>query len=300
MKRLATAAAATALLTLTACGGGGGGDGAAGGTGAAPAPADAVTAEFSQAAADLLPQAIKDSGTMTWTGAPKPPFYVDGADGFTGLGPDLEAAMEQVLDIDIEFQPTDGLNSVLLSLQSARADFFIGGVRATPERQKDFDLVGWLTIGPSYLISSDRADELKAPGDLCGNTVAYEEGSSMESFVTKLAEECSAGGGETLTPLPLTADGARLAVDSGRADAFAANESDGRYIQLQREGRYEVIVQDTGSSDLTAGMALRGSGVGEAVTAAFQALIDQGVYEELMTKWNLADSMVDEPVLNPA
>lgn len=297
MKRLMTAAATAALLTLAACGGSGddGGESADASDGAG-----AVQAEFSQEAADLLPQAIQDSGTMTWTAAPKPPFYVDGEDGFTGLGPDLQAAMEQVLGVDIEFQATDGLNSVLLSLQSGRADFFVGGVRATPERQQDFDLVGWLTVGPSYLIPAERADELTEPGDLCGLTVAYEEGSSMESFVTALAEDCAGGSDGELTPLPLTADGARLAVDSGRADAFAANESDSRYIQLQREGRYEVIVEDTGTSDLTAGMSLAGSGVGEAMAAAFQALIDQGVYEELMTEWNLADSMVDESVLNPA
>jgi polar amino acid transport system substrate-binding protein len=202
-----------------------------------------------------------------------------------------------VLGVDIEFQPTDGLNSVLLSLQSGRADFFVGGVRATPERQQDFDLVAWLTVGPSYLIEADRADEITSPDDLCGLTVSYEEGSSMQSFVEALAEEC---GDDTLTPLPLTADGSRLAVDSGRADAYAANESDARYIQLQREGRYEVVVEDTGTSDLTAGMALKGTGLGEAMEAAFRALIDQGVYQDLMERWNLADNAVDEPVLNPA
>jgi polar amino acid transport system substrate-binding protein len=289
-----TAATAVALLALTACGGSDGTSEDAAGTSSG---AGEVQAEFSQEAADLLPQAIQDSGTMIWTGAPKPPFYVDGADGFTGLGPDLQTAMEQVLGVDIEFQPTDGLNSVLLSLQSGRADFFVGGVRATAERQQDFDMVAWLTVGPSYLIEADRADEIRTPEDLCGLTVSYEEGSSMQSFVEALAEEC---GEDTLTPLPLTADGSRLAVDSGRADAFAANESDARYIQLQREGRYEVVVQDTGTTDLTAGMALKGTGLGEAIQAAFQALIDQGVYQDLMERWNLADNAVDEPVLNPA
>ncbi|SCX40334.1 polar amino acid transport system substrate-binding protein [Klenkia marina] len=293
MKRLMTAATAAALLALTACGG----SGEASEESAATSGAGDVQAEFSQEAADLLPQAIQDSGTMIWTGAPKPPFYIDGADGFTGLGPDLQTAMEQVLGVDIEFQPTDGLNSVLLSLQSGRADFFVGGVRATPERQQDFDLVAWLTVGPSYLIEADRADEITSPDDLCGLTVSYEEGSSMQSFVEALAEEC---GDDTLTPLPLTADGSRLAVDSGRADAYAANESDARYIQLQREGRYEVVVEDTGTSDLTAGMALKGTGLGEAMEAAFRALIDQGVYQDLMDRWNLGDNAVDEPVLNPA
>ncbi|WP_165839272.1 transporter substrate-binding domain-containing protein [Klenkia marina] len=288
-----TAATAAALLALTACGG----SGEASEESAATSGAGDVQAEFSQEAADLLPQAIQDSGTMIWTGAPKPPFYIDGADGFTGLGPDLQTAMEQVLGVDIEFQPTDGLNSVLLSLQSGRADFFVGGVRATPERQQDFDLVAWLTVGPSYLIEADRADEITSPDDLCGLTVSYEEGSSMQSFVEALAEEC---GDDTLTPLPLTADGSRLAVDSGRADAYAANESDARYIQLQREGRYEVVVEDTGTSDLTAGMALKGTGLGEAMEAAFRALIDQGVYQDLMDRWNLGDNAVDEPVLNPA
>lgn len=293
MKRLVTAATAAALLALSACGASDDTTDEA----AAAGGGDAVTAEFSQEAADLLPQSIQDSGTMTWTGAPKPPFYIDEGDGFTGLGPDLQTAMEQVLGVDIEFQPTDGLNSVLLSLQSGRADFFVGGVRATPERQQDFDLVAWLTVGPSYLIAADRADEITTPEDLCGLTVSYEEGSSMQSFVEALADEC---GEDTLTPLPLTADGSRLAVDSGRADAYAANESDARYIQLQREGRYEVVVEDTGTSDLTAGMALKGTGLGEAMEAAFQALIDQGVYQELMDRWNLGDNAVDAPVLNPA
>ncbi|WP_346618740.1 transporter substrate-binding domain-containing protein [Blastococcus montanus] len=303
MRKFPAAVAISAMLGLAACGGGASDDSTdpeGAGAEVAEETAGGIQAEYSEEAAALVPEEIRERGHMVWTAAAKPPFYIEGASGeFTGLGPDIEAAAEQILDLEIEFLPADGLQSVLLGLQSGRADFFVGGLRATAERQQDFDFVVWLSTNPSYLFSADRADEISGVEDLCGLTVSFEEGGAMEMFVDKLNEECAAGGQEPIEPLPLVGEGARLAVDSGRADAYGANLADNLYTQLQREGEYEVVSQDTGTPDMTGGVAPAGSGVGEAMQAVFEELFEQGVYEELMTEWNMQEAVIDEPTFNP-
>lgn len=259
-----------------------------------------IDVEFSQELADAVPQVVQDRGHMVWTAAVKPPFLIaDESGDFTGLDPDLQMAVEELTGVDIEFQSAEGLQALLLNVQSGRADFFPGGLRATEEREQDFDYVIWLSTQPSYLFSSDREDEIQDTSDLCGLTVAIEEGGAMEMFVGRVSEQCTADGAEPVEILGLVDEAALLAVDSGRADAVGANFANNAYVQLQQEGTYGLIAQDTGTPDLTGGVSAKGNGVGEFMYAVFQELKAQGVYEDLLAKWNMQGAAVPEILYNP-
>lgn len=264
------------------------------------APEGEIEVEFSQELADMVPQAIQDRGHMVWTAAVKVPFLISDESGnFTGLDPDLQAAVEELTGVDIEFQSAEGLQALLLNVQSGRADFFPGGLRATEEREQDFDYVIWLSTQPSYLFSSDREDEIQDTSDLCGLTVAIEEGGAMEMFVDQVSEQCTEAGEDPVEILGLVDEAALLAVDSGRADAVGANFANNAYVQLQQEGTYGLIPQDTGTPDLTGGVSAKGNGVGEFMDAVFKELMAQGAYEDLLAKWNMEGAAVPEILYNP-
>ena len=75
-----------------------------------------------------------------------PPYRTIEEDGsFTGIDPDLQAALSAQLGVPFEIETASGLDAMLTGMLSGRYDGFNGPVRATPEREAEFDAIVWMT-----------------------------------------------------------------------------------------------------------------------------------------------------------
>lgn len=253
---------------------------------------------------DQLPQKIKDAGVISIAGDTHPPYRtVEEGGEITGIDPELQAALSEQLGVPFEIKSVSGMEAILTGMLSGRYDGFNGPLRTTPEREKDFDAVVWMTTITSYVYLAEREDELADPEALCGARVAGVGGSVTESQLERYGEWCVAEGLEQPEFIGLDDTNATfLAVNSDRADYAGTTQTAAIDLQATDPGRYEYLVQseEQGAGiDQLAFFVPKGTDMAEPLLAAFEAIFDNGEYERIMTEWNLTDVAVEEPVLNP-
>ena len=286
-----------AVLSITGCAAGAS---APAGPGAAPGGVNASAELYSE-----LPQAIKDKGEIVFAGDSHPPYRTVGADGktVTGIDPDLQKALSEVLGVPTRIEVTEGLPQMLAGMKSGRYDAFNGPVKATPERLKEFDGVSWLSSRTSYVIPTQGGVAAQSTEDLCGTTSAGVKGSITETQTAKLSDWCTSKGKEAVEFLGLADTNATiLAVKSQRADSFATTQTGAIDLMAQEKDAWRYVSQTdeqgAGVDELVL-LAPKTSGLGPVVQKAFERIFESGRYEEIVKQWHLDDVAVDKPVLNP-
>lgn len=291
---IAVTAAATLALVSCSSGDGGGDDG--GGS------ADGVDTEAPLY--DQLPDDIKDAGQITIAGDTHPPYRTIEEDGtFTGIDPDLQVALSEQLGVPFEIETASGLDAMLTGMLSGRYDAFNGPVRATEEREQQFDAIVWMTTRTSYVHLAERADELADSGAVCGANVAGVTGSVSETQIERYNEWCAEQGLDPASFDGLADSNATfLAVNSDRADYAATTQGGAIDLMAQEPDTYDYLVQtdEQGAGvDQLAMYLPKDTGLTEVMLEAFNGIFDNGEYEQIMTEWDITDVAVDEPVLNP-
>ncbi len=153
-----TSAVVAAALVLTACGGGSSTSPAASPSDGTASPAAAQTGsaatfnltpdqnrirtEKVDAIAALVPQEIRDRGTIRITGsagtAPPLRFYADDDTTLIGSEVDLAELFSDVLDLQVEEGTADWAQN-FVRIDSGEADAFISNVTVTEERKEKYD-----------------------------------------------------------------------------------------------------------------------------------------------------------------
>ncbi|WP_413249269.1 transporter substrate-binding domain-containing protein [Sinomonas flava] len=289
-----------AVLSMTGCAAGG--SASASGSGAAGAPGVNTQAELYGS----LPQAIKDKGEIVFAGDSHPPYRTIGKDGktVTGIDPDIQKALSEVLGVPTRIEVTDGLPQMLAGMKSGRYDAFNGPVKATPDRLKEFDGVSWLSSRTSYLIPTSGGVGAQSTEDLCGTTAAGVKGSITEAQTAKLSEWCASKGRQPVTFLGLADTNATiLAVKSQRAASAATTQTGAIDLMAQEQDKWRYVSQtdEQGAGvDQLVLLAPKSNSLGPVIEKAFEKIFANGRYKELVDQWHLSDVAVDKPVLNPS
>jgi polar amino acid transport system substrate-binding protein len=291
---MATAAVATLAMALAGCAGDGGAE-------SSKLPAGAVPALHQK-----LPDSIKKAGVIRFAGDPHPPYRIAAADGkiTTGLDVDVQRALGRVLGVRTELVPVSGLPASLGGLLANRHDVFNGPVQDTPEREKQFDNVVWMTTGTSYLVPAASGQTVKNAADLCGKRVAIVAGSVVENHMKGLDAYCRKAGKKSLTTVGLAdTNSTLLAAKAGRADAAGMTQNAALYAMRQEKGVYGIVTQTSEQGAGIAQLALltsKRSRLGPVVLDAFRELFRGGEYQRIMKQWGMTDVMVPEPKMNIA
>lgn len=292
--RFAMIPLALAALTLAACSSPAGTDDR---SSSAPAGADAPLY-------DQLPDAIKDAGVITLAGDTHPPYRTIEADGtFSGIDPDLQQALSAQLGVPFRMQTASGLDAMLTGMLSGRYDGFNGPVRATPEREADFDAIVWMTTVTSYVYLTEREADFPDSEAVCGVRVAGVTGSVTESQIELLNDWCVADGLEPAQFIGLEdTNSTILAVNSDRADVVGTTQASAIDLLAAQPDRYGYVMQTEAQGagvDQLAMFLPKGSGLAEPMLAAFQAVFDSGEYEAIMADYGIEEAAVGTPALNP-
>lgn len=234
----------------------------------------------------MLPQEIRDRGTLVAATDPLTPPYEFVADDNTtiiGMDPDLAAALGAVLGVEIRFE-TVAFSGIIPAIASERYDLSLLSMFDTRERQEQLDFVDYLIEGTRLVVRAGNPDNLQSLEDLCGRTVSVLQGSVMLSLLEERQSACAEP--MTIAVAQSTAD-QLLQLQTKRADATLANGSVTQYvIDHEGGGDLEVLLNELYTPGYMGfGFAKGNSEVRDAVRAALQSIIEDGTYAEILEFW---------------
>jgi polar amino acid transport system substrate-binding protein len=252
----------------------------------------------------LVPGDVKAKGTLTVASdasyAPNEFFDTDGKT-IIGMDADLAKALGTELGLNVTVQNVT-FDSIIGGLAAGRYDLGMSSFTDTKEREKTVDFVTYFTAGSSLMVKTGNPEGLK-PNDvsLCGKTLAVEKGTIQESDdVPADTKTCTTAGKPAVKGLAFDdQNGANLALSSGRADGVLADSPVAAYAAKQSGGKFVLSGGPYGTAPY--GIAIpKNNGMANAVLAALRALIANGQYTQILTKWGIQDGAVTTPVINGA
>ncbi|WP_326950731.1 transporter substrate-binding domain-containing protein [Amycolatopsis sp. NBC_01307] len=268
-----------------------------------PTLATATNLAVVQSLHDALPQAIKDAGVIRFAGDSHPPYRTVAPDGsVTGIDADFQAAIGQVLGVRTQTMIVNALPAALQGMLSDRYDAFNGPVKATAEREKQFDTITWMTTRTAYVFP-DSAAGIARVEDLCGKRIAVVTASVVEEQLNKLSRFCTQGKHQATQTVGLDDTNATLlATLSGRADAAGMTEAAAIDV-TQKQGGTKYVTQTEAQGASKDDLALyvpKSSKLGPVLQQVFEELFRDGTYVGIMSRWGLNQVSVPKPVFNAA
>jgi polar amino acid transport system substrate-binding protein len=291
--RILTVLALIAVVSvLTGCGS----DDSSTDSGAKSTDGASITGTFNQEAADLVPTAIKDQGSLTVamdaSYAPNEFFDEDGKT-IIGTDADLADAIGTVLGLDVE-KKNATFDSIIPGLEAGKFDIALSSFTDTKEREQVVDMVTYLTAGTGFYTLADKPTEVTGVADLCGKTVAVQKGTVQQEDVEEQNKKCD-------DPIDLKVftqqTDVDLAITSGRAQVAMADSPVASYAVKQSDGTLKSTGEDYDTAPY--GIAInKKTELAPAIQAAVQVLIDDGTYAAILKKWGLESGAITESKIN--
>lgn len=271
---------------------------------AAALPAAAQLAQNDELRA-RLPQEILDKGSMiSVNNGSFPPYQIVEGTNLTGATRDLADAIGTLLGIEITHTSVAGLPAVLTGISSGRYQFAMGPVGDYPDREAANDFVDWVKEYVVFGVQTGNPAGITDLASTCGKRIAVMAGGSAENVIKEQSSRCVADG-KPAVEVQSFADqpSSILAVRSKRSDAFFSSQAPLTYFVQQSGGGLELagVGQDNGFGDIHQGAVVpKDSPLGPVLLEAFEILMENGTYKEIMAKWGLEGNMTDAPGINLA
>ncbi|GAA1975449.1 ABC transporter substrate-binding protein [Nocardioides panacihumi] len=273
----------------------------AGTAGAGDPKATTAAQTVDQAAASKLPADIKQAGVVkVASGVSFPPMEYFASDNKTVLGfdADLGKALGEVLGVEFEFSNTN-FDGIIAGLTAHRFDLGLTSMIDKKERQASVDFVDYLSSGVTFLVLKGNPKGLKTQDDLCGRSVAVEKGSTGDLVADDLTAACQKAGKPALKKAPFPDQASAIqALQSDRADAVLALDLTLAYNVKQDPEKFEVPAKPFGTLPVGIPVPKDDPQLRDAVQAALKVLEENGTYQQLLSKWNLADQSLTGAPLN--
>ena len=250
----------------------------------------------------LLPTAVKSKGTLTVAAdATYAPNEFIGPDGHTvvGMDADLSTALAQVMGLKASIVNAT-FDTIIPGLQAGKYDMGASSITDTKAREKVLDFVTYFEAGTSFFTKSSGGTSVTGLADLCGKTVAVESGTTQETDAQGQSAKCVKEGKPKANVLVFpTQTAANLALSSGRAEISMADSPVAAYQVKQSNGQFMLVGQTYGTAPY--GLALpKHLGLSKAVLAGVEALMKDGTYSAILTKWGIQSGAISKPAINGA
>jgi polar amino acid transport system substrate-binding protein len=249
-----------------------------------------------------VPGPVKAEGTLTVAAdATYAPNEFIGTDGHTvvGLDADLAKALGQVLGLKVNVINAT-FATIIPGLASGKYDLGISSFTDTKEREKTVDFVTYFVAGTSFYVKSDGGPDIRSLADLCGRTVAVEQGTTQQADAQAQAEKCKSAGKPGMTVQVFNDQNAvNLALSSGRAQVAMADSPVAAYQVKQSNGTFKVTGSPYGTAPY--GIAIpKSTGMADPVLAAVKHLMSDGTYTKILGKWGVQGGAISNPAVNAA
>jgi polar amino acid transport system substrate-binding protein len=291
-----------ASLCLAAIGGCGSSSSSSSSSASSSGTTSTPAAGSNAAVAAEVPAAIKSKGTLTVAAdASYAPNEFFAPDGHTviGMDADLVKALGAVMGLKVNVVNVI-FDSIIPGLAAGKYDLGASSFTDNKMREKTVDFVDYFSVGESFFTKSQGGTSVNTLPDLCGHTVAVEKGTVEKDDATGQSAKCTKAGKKAVTVLVFPdQNGANLALASGRAQLGFADSPIAGYQVKKTNGQFKLVGQTFGVAPY--GLAIpKGNGLAKAVLDSVKALIANGQYTTILTKWGVQAGAITNPVINGA
>lgn len=247
-----------------------------------------------------LPQEIVDAGKfkLTINATFTPMEFVDPETGkFVGLDIELVDAIANRLGLEVE--RTDGLfNQLIPALTTGRTDFVLSGMIDNEERRQSFDFVNYMRAGAQFYVLTDS--EVQDPVELCGEPVGTIRSASYMDLLKAWSDEhCVKAGHKAMTLIGSeSSPDVRLQLKQGRIKAGVQGGESIPYTSKQEGGIYRLIGEPLTTAYYGAAFRKEDTAFRDKFADTLQELIDDGTYNGIFEKWELASHAIPEVMIN--
>ncbi|MDT0331288.1 ABC transporter substrate-binding protein [Nocardiopsis lambiniae] len=289
------ALALAGVLALSACGGS---DEPGEDTAAPEKPAVEVDEEL----AALVPADIAEAGTVAiGVEASYPPGEYLDPDGETVLGFNvdlLEAALGK-LDLEADWQPTT-FDSIIIGVDTGTYDLGSSSFTITEERMEQVNMISYFSSGTQWF-AQDGNPQSVDPDNACGMRVAVQSDTTHDEDIEARSQACVDAGEDPITiqkfeSQPLATE----TVVSGVNDASLADMPTSAYaLEQTGEGVLEFIGEQYDAAPYGILTHKEGTELADAIAAAFNAMIEDGTYEQVLGEWGVEAGGLESAEVNP-
>ena len=260
-----------------------------------------VKASTDEAAAKLVPQAIKDKGTLTiGSDASYAPSEFLAGDGKTieGFDVDLFTAVAEKLGLKVKFTNAK-FDSIITGVQGGKFDVGVSSFTINADRLKQVNMVSYFNAGTQW--ASAPGNPKKVDTDQpCGATVAVQKGTVQQEEDLPAKQKACQTAGKPLKVLVYEGqDQATAAVASGKADAMLADSPVVAYAVQQSKGKLEALGDIYDAAPYGYVVPQDQKPLAEAIVAALKSLQSDGDYEKALKGWGVEDGAISDFAVNP-
>jgi polar amino acid transport system substrate-binding protein len=215
-------------------------------------------------------------------------------DKAAGMDPEFMTAIAEAMCIKPKFVNM-AFSGLFPALIARKIDVIHSQVGITDVRKQTFDFVPVFVGGVRLIARKGSGVFFQTEADTCGYTTAIMSGSVQMAALERVKDSCPAGKPMTLKPFSGQTE-AMNEVSRGTAQAAYVDWGVANYAVLQRPNDYAVaspILSGKGPNTQRnrIGVVFRkGDTANEkAVNTAFESLLANGFYDQLLKKWNLSE-----------
>lgn len=287
---LGLAVAATLSMSMAACGKES--NGGSTGTGAAPAPSSSVDS----ALAAKVPAEIKSAGKLViGTDSTYAPSEFLDTDGKTVIGFDVDVfnAVAGKLGLKTEWQSAT-FDSIIPGVSSGKYNVGVSSFTINPDRLKQVNMVSYFSAGTQWAAKTGTTID---PNNACGKKVAVQASTVQVDDITARSKKCGSNK-ITIDQYQKQSD-ATNAVVTGKDDAMLADSPVCAYAVKQTNGQLALTGSIYDSAPYGYVLPKNETDFADAISQALKALIDEGTYKTILTKWGVDAGGITAPAVNP-
>jgi polar amino acid transport system substrate-binding protein len=252
-----------------------------------------------EAAAQLLPDAVKATKVLRVaipTNEPPTQFYREGTQEMTGTNPDVARLIGEALGVRVEIQVAN-FDSIIPGMAAGRYDMTVSSMTPTAKRMEVLDFVDYMQMGNSIAVPTGNPLGVSGEASLCGKKVGLLTGSyQLAVNVPAIDEKCTAAGSGTIQRSEFQDTRQAIsALTSGRLDAVLADSPILDFAATQNPS-----IEIASKYDFTpVGVGLsKDSGLVEAVSAALSEVVKSDSYLKVLGKYGLESSAITDARVN--
>jgi len=252
----------------------------------------------------MLPEAIADARVLDVGSdiayAPVE-FFEEGTQTAIGIDVDLcNAIVAKFADgFTCRFMNTT-FDGIIPALQARRFDAVMSALSDTEERQAVIDLIDYFDAGTSILVLKGNPSGIRSIDDLCGRTIGLQKGTTQEELANAQEAKCVSNGSD-LEILTFDKDtDALLALKAGRSVADMNDFPVAAYNAKVSGGgnEFEVVGQQLDPAPYGIGVRKDDVSLRDALRQALLAIIADGTYGQVLSKWDVSEGALTTAAIN--
>jgi polar amino acid transport system substrate-binding protein len=284
-------------FVVAACGGNSGSS--SGGNSSATTKASSVD----QALAAKVPAAVKADGKLLiGTDSTYAPNEFLDTDGKTVIGMDVDLFNAVAAKLGLQTQWTSAkFDAIIPGVESGKYEVGVSSFTINPERMQQVNMISYFSAGTQWAAKQGNPSGVQ-PDNACGKKVAVQTSTVQDTDdLPKRVSACKSAGKPAINIDRYQGqDQATAAVVSGKDDAMLADSPVVAYAVKQTNGQLQLLGNIYDSAPYGYVVKKDQTDFAQALSGAVGALISDGTYKQILTKWGVEAGAITNSAVNPS